>query len=54
MERAAQTALKVARQLPAGVERCEAPKKAGKLRFDADLDRSREIGLGRSGLWPND
>jgi len=52
--KAAQAALEAARQLPAGVERCEALKKAGKLRFDADLDRSREISPGKNGMCPND
>jgi hypothetical protein len=43
----AQAALEAARQLPAGVERCEALKKAGKLRFDADMNRTREIDPGK-------
>jgi hypothetical protein len=41
--KAAQAALEAARQLPAGVERFEALKKAGKLRFDADIKRTHEI-----------
>jgi hypothetical protein len=52
--KAAQAALEAARELPAGVERCEALKKAGKLRFHADLERTRDIGLGKSGMCPND
>ncbi len=40
---AAQAALEAARQLPAGFERCEALKKAGRLRFDADMKRTLEI-----------
>ena len=50
--RAAQAALEAARQLPAGVERFEALKKAGKLRFDADINRAREIDP--AGVCPND
>ena len=42
---AAQAALEAARQLPAGFERCEALKRAGKLRFDADMKRTLEISL---------
>ena len=38
----AQAALEAARQLPAGVERIEALKKAGQLRYDADEKRTRE------------
>ena len=41
--KAAQAALEAARQLPAGVERFEALKKAGKLRFNADIKRTHEI-----------
>jgi hypothetical protein len=41
--RVAQAALEAARQLPAGVERFEALKRAGKLRFDADIKRALEI-----------
>jgi hypothetical protein len=52
--KAAQAALEAARELPAGVERCEALKKAGKLRFEADLERTRDIGPGKSGMRPND
>jgi len=40
----AQAALDAARRLPAGVERIEALKKAGQLRYDADRKRD-----GRSG-----
>jgi hypothetical protein len=40
--RAAEAALKAARQLPAGVERFEALKKAGQLRYNADKKRTRE------------
>src|ERR1700728_1572657 len=50
--KAAQAALEAARQLPAGVERCEALKKAGKLRFDADINRAREIDP--ADICPND
>jgi hypothetical protein len=39
--RAAEDALEAARQLPAGVERFEALKKAGKPRFDADIESPR-------------
>ena len=42
--KAAQAALEAARQLPAGVERFEALKKAGKLRLEADRKRTTEIG----------
>jgi hypothetical protein len=52
--KAAEAALEAARQLPAGIERCEALKKAGKLRFDADVDRSHEVGPGKSGIYSND
>jgi hypothetical protein len=52
--KAAQAALEAARQLPAGVERCEALKKAGKLRFDADVERTLEISPGKSGAYSND
>jgi hypothetical protein len=52
--KAAQAALEAARQLPAGVERCEALKKAGKLRFDADINRTHEIEPGRGSVGPND
>jgi hypothetical protein len=52
--KAAQAALEAARQLPAGGERCEALKKAGKLRFDADIKRTHEIGLGKSSLYQSD
>ena len=52
--RAAQAALEAARQLPAGVERFEALKKAGKLRFDADIERAREIDPVKSNVCPND
>ena len=48
---AAQAALDAARQLPAGVERCEALKKAGKLRFDADMNRTREIDPGKGSVF---
>jgi hypothetical protein len=41
---AAEAALDAARQLPAGVERFEALKKAGKLRLEADRKRTTEIG----------
>jgi hypothetical protein len=37
---AAQAALEAARQLPVGAERAEALKKAGKLRYDADQNRT--------------
>jgi hypothetical protein len=37
---AAQAALEAARQLPVGAERAEALKKAGKLRYDADKNRT--------------
>ena len=50
--KAAETALEAARQLPVGVERFEALKRAGKLRFDADIKRAREIGP--LGVCPND
>jgi hypothetical protein len=40
----AQAALEAARQLPAGVKRFDALKKAGQLRYDADRKRD-----GRSG-----
>jgi hypothetical protein len=42
--KAAQAALDVARQLPAGAERFEALKQAGKLRLEADRQRTTEIG----------
>jgi hypothetical protein len=51
--KAAQAALEAARQLPAGVERCEALKKAGKLRFDADVVRALETSPGKSGTYSN-
>ena len=51
---AAETALEAARQLPAGLERCEALKKAGKLRFDADMDKTLEIVPDKSSLYSND
>jgi hypothetical protein len=38
---AAQVALEAARQLPVGAERCEALRKAGQLRYDADRKRAR-------------
>jgi hypothetical protein len=50
---AAQAALDAARQLPAGVERCEALKKAGNLRFHADMNRTREIDPGKGSVFPN-
>jgi hypothetical protein len=45
--------------LPAGVERFEALKKAGKLRLEADRQRTTEIGPdeagpGKRGMCPND
>jgi hypothetical protein len=40
--KAAEAALDAARQLPAGVERFEALKKAGKLRLEADRQRTTE------------
>jgi hypothetical protein len=40
--KAAQAALEAARQLPAGVERFEALKEPGQLRYDADKKRTRE------------
>ena len=46
---AAQAALDAARQLPAGVERFEALKRAGKLRLEADRQRTTEIGPGEVG-----
>ena len=56
--KAAQAALEAARQLPAGFERCEALKRAGKLRFDADMNRtleiSPEVSPGKSSVYPND
>jgi hypothetical protein len=52
--KAAQAALEAARQLPAGVERCEALKRAGKLRFDADMKRTLEISPDKSGLYSSD
>ena len=52
--KAAQAALEAARQLPAGIERTEALKKAGKLRFDADMERTLEISPGKSGAYSND
>ena len=52
--KAAQAALEAARQLPAGVERCEALKKAGKLRFDADIKGTHEIEPGKGSVCPND
>jgi hypothetical protein len=45
---AAQVALEAARQLPAGVERIEALKKAGQLRYNADKKRTRETEQNRS------
>jgi hypothetical protein len=45
---AAQANLEAARQLPAGVERIEALKKAGQLRYDADKKRTRESEQSRS------
>ncbi len=51
--REAQAALEAARQLPAGLERFEALKKAGKLRFDADIERAREIDPVKSSACPN-
>jgi hypothetical protein len=39
---AAQAALEAALQMPVGAERCEALKKAGQLRYDADRKRTRE------------
>ena len=51
---AAQAALDAALQLPAGVERFEALKKAGKLRLDADRQRTTEADPGKSGMCPND
>ena len=50
----AQAALEAARQLPAGVERFEALKKAGKLRFDADIERAGEISSSKSRVCPDD
>ena len=38
----AQATLEAARQLPAGVKRMEALKKAGQLRYEADEKRTRE------------
>ena len=57
--KAAQAALDAARQLPAGVERFEALKKAGKLRLEADRQRTTELGPdeagpGKRGMCPND
>jgi len=49
---AAQAALDAARQLPAGVERCEGLKKAGKFRFHADMNRTREIDPGKGSVFP--
>jgi hypothetical protein len=40
--KAAEAALEAARQLPAGVKRFEALKKAGRLRYNADRKRARE------------
>jgi hypothetical protein len=51
--KAAQAALEAARQLPAGLERCEALKKAGKLRFDADVERTLETSPGKSSTCSN-
>ena len=44
----AQATLEAARQLPAGVKRMEALKKAGQLRYDADEKRTRESEQSRS------
>jgi hypothetical protein len=44
----AQATLEAARQLPAGVERIEALKKAGQLRYDADEKKARESEQSRS------
>jgi hypothetical protein len=40
--KAAEAALEAARQLPPGVKRFEALKKAGQLRYNADRKRARE------------
>jgi hypothetical protein len=44
----AEAALEAARQLPAGVERFEALKKAGQLRYNADRKKARDTGQNQS------
>lgn len=50
----AQAALEAARQLPAGVERFEALKQAGKLRYHADRKRKPDSGSCKSTVHPED
>jgi hypothetical protein len=44
----AEAALEAARQLPAGVERFEALKKAGQLRYNADRKKARDTRQNKS------